>query len=92
MSAARHQNTPRTLQSHEPYFLEILSQSASGWQIALPPGLQMHQGELEILLNKVFGGRPRTNDNLELAQQLTLNWCVSKCRKEGINLEDCWTS
>jgi hypothetical protein len=70
--------------------LEILSQNASGWQIALPPGLQIHQGELETLLNKVFGGRPRTSDNLELAQQLTLNWCASKCRKEGIKFEDCW--
>ncbi|MFN8656215.1 MAG: hypothetical protein U0105_07730 [Candidatus Obscuribacterales bacterium] len=88
MSAAR--NTPRTLSSHEPYFLEILSQNSQGWQICLPPGLQIHQGELELLLNKVFGGRPRTSDNLELAQQLTINWCVSKCRKEGIKLEDCW--
>lgn len=72
------------------YFLNILSQNTSGsWVLALPAKLRKHQDELELLLGRVFAGRPRCPENLELAQQLTLNWCISKCRKQGITLEDC---
>lgn len=72
------------------YFLNILSQNTSGiWVLALPAGLRKHQDELELLLGRAFAGRPRCPENLELAQQLTLNWCLSKCRKQGITLEDC---
>ncbi len=72
------------------YFLNILSQNTSGtWVLALPTRLRKHQDELELLLGRAFAGRPRCQENLELAQQLTLNWCLSKCRKQGISLEDC---
>lgn len=71
------------------YFLDILAKDASEtWVLHLPPGLKAHQSELESLLSKVFAGRPRSPENLELAQQLTLNWCLSKCRKMGIPLEE----
>ncbi len=71
------------------YFLDILSQGNSGaWVLKLPPGLQAYQTELELLLGRVFSGRPETRENLELAQQMTLNWCVSKCKKIGIALEE----
>jgi len=72
-------------------YLEILSQSDNGsWELRLPPPLQQHQPELEQLLGKVFSGCHGSIENLALAQQMSLNWCVSKCRAAGVNLEDCW--
>ncbi len=71
------------------YFLDILAQDKSEtWVLHLPPRLKTFERELELLLCKVFTGRPRSRENLELAQQLTLNWCLSKCRKMGIALEE----
>jgi hypothetical protein len=72
------------------YFVDILSQNSSGnWVLNLPARLKPYQDELELLLGRAFTGRPRCQENLELAQQLTLNWCISKCRKQGITLEAC---
>ena len=72
-----------------PYFLDILSQSNAGtWVLSLPPRLKPYQNEMEALIGKVFAGRPRSMENLELAQQMTLNWCISKCRKLGITIEE----
>jgi hypothetical protein len=72
------------------YFVDILTQNASGsWILCLPTRLREFQDELEMLLGKAFSGRPRCQENLELAQQLTLNWCISKCKKQGITLEEC---
>lgn len=72
------------------YFVDILTQSSSGsWVLSLPERLRPYQDELELLLGRAFAGRPRCQENLELAQQLTLNWCISKCRKQGITLEEC---
>lgn len=69
-------------------FLEILSQGNGGtWVLRLPPSLRAYENELETLLGRVFSER-RSADNLELAQQMTLNWCVSKCRKIGLSLDD----
>jgi hypothetical protein len=69
--------------------LDIVSQGEPDtWVRNLPPGLSAYQGELEGLLGKVFSGRPQSPQNLELAQQLTLNWCISKCRKIGIEVEE----
>jgi hypothetical protein len=72
-------------------YLEILSQSEQGgWELRLPPTLQQHQSELEQLLGKVFSSRQGSLENLALAQQMSLNWCMSKCRAQGVRLEDCW--
>lgn len=71
-------------------FHEILSESENGaWVLRLPPSLREHQQELESLLGKVFSGRPPSAENLALAQQMSLNWCFSKCRQAGKRLEDC---
>lgn len=72
------------------FFVDILTQSSSGnWVLCLPGRLRPYQDELELLLGRAFAGRPRCQENLELAQQLTLNWCISKCRKQGLTLEEC---
>lgn len=72
------------------YFTDILTQNAAGaWVLCLPTRLRAYQDELEILLGRAFSGRPRCQENLELAQQLTLNWCISKCKKQGLTLEEC---
>jgi hypothetical protein len=69
-------------------FLDILSQGSAGaWVLRLPPSLRTYENELESLLGRVFSGR-QSAENLELAQQMTLNWCVSKCRKMGVSLEE----
>jgi hypothetical protein len=68
-------------------FLDILSPDGSGnWVLNLPPLLREYQGELQALLRRVFEGR-QSQDNLELAQQLTINWCLSKYRKIGLSIE-----
>lgn len=72
------------------YFVDILTQNATGnWVLCLPSRLKEFQDELEMLLGRAFTGRPRCPENLELAQQLTLNWCISKCKKQGLTLEEC---
>lgn len=72
------------------FFVDILTQNTAGaWVLCLPTRLREFQDELEMLLARAFAGRPRCQENLELAQQLTLNWCISKCKKQGISLEDC---
>jgi len=71
--------------------LAILSFSDAGsWILALPPKLKPHQGELESMLGKVFSGRRSSPDNLALAQQLSLNWCMSKAKSNGMTFEDCF--
>ena len=76
--------------SHSARPKEIVSVSESGnWELCIPTGLKDHQAELERLLGKVFGNRPRSSDNLDLAKQMTINWCVSKARQTGLPLEDC---
>lgn len=73
------------------YFANIVAPgSADSWVLNLPPRLRMYQSEIEGLLGKVFSGRPRSADNIELAQQMTLNWCISKCQKIGINWDETW--
>jgi hypothetical protein len=70
--------------------LGILSQSGCGsWVICLPPDLRAYQGELEALLGRVFAGNGQLlSDNFDLAQQMSLNWCMSKCRQVGISFEE----
>jgi len=88
MSVVKHATAGFGTQSSS-YFLDILSQGNAGaWVLKLPPKLQVYQNELESLLGRVFSECPRSTDNLELAQQMTINWCVSKCKKIGIALEE----
>lgn len=72
------------------HFVNIVApgNSTDSWILNLPPRLRSYQGEIEALLGKVFSGRPRSADNIELAQQMTLNWCISKCRKIGVAWDD----
>ena len=70
-------------------YLDIVSSSGGGsWVLSLPANLKMYQGELEALLGNVFSRRQIHPENLALAQQMSLNWCLSKCREVGISLED----
>lgn len=67
----------------------ILSTSVTGdWIVTLPPRLKAYQHELEALLGKVFPLKPLAIQNLPLAQQMTMNWCLYKCRQEGISLDE----
>ena len=75
--------------SSQTLVVDVLRAGSNGvWELRLPARLAPHQAELETLISKVFADRPHSAANLELAQQMTLNWCRSKCRKLGINLED----
>jgi hypothetical protein len=86
MTIVKDASRSSTLES--PSFLDILSQGNAGaWVLRLPPSLRAYENELESLLGRVFSGR-QSAENLELAQQMTLNWCVSKCRKMGVSLEE----
>ena len=71
--------------------LSILSDDGITWVVSLPPRLKVYQGELEDLLGKVFAGRQRRPENFPLAQQLSLNWCMSKCRQVGISMDESWS-
>ena len=77
--------------SAEEFFLQILYQDDSGWKLRLPAELTCFQSELEQLLDKVFSRR-HSAENFALAQQLAVNWCFSKCRQNGIAVEDCLKS
>ena len=70
-------------------FSNIITVDGSGWVIDLPLPLRGHQAELEALLFKVFAERAKSAENLALAKQLSMNWCFSKCKQAGVNLEDC---
>ena len=70
---------------------QILTRSDAGtWVLSLPPLLRPHQNELELMLIKVFAGKKSSPYNLALAQQLTINWCVSTARKNGLTLDGYW--
>ncbi|MBU6454210.1 MAG: hypothetical protein KGS72_20695 [Cyanobacteria bacterium REEB67] len=70
--------------------LRLLSVSESGgFVLSLPPSLKDYQPELEGLLGKVFSGRPTSAGNLALAKQMSINWCVSKCKQTGMSVDKC---
>ena len=72
--------------------IEIVTVSDCGsWILRLPPSLKEHQAELERLLFKVFANLPKSPDNVALAKQMSINWCVSKCKQNGLRFEDCLT-
>jgi hypothetical protein len=88
---SREQSLNTTHNRLEKQSLGILSFSESGkWVLALPPRLRPHQPELESMLGRVFSGRRSSPDNLALAQQLSLNWCMSKAKLHGLTFEDCF--
>lgn len=57
--------------------------------LSLPPLLKDHQGELEFLLGKVFRNKVNSPDSLALARQMSINWCLSKCKQTGQSVEQC---
>jgi len=61
------------------------------FMVSLPSNLQAYKDELERLIGKVFNGRPSSRDNLALARQMSLNWCVSKCKQTGMEVDQCLT-
>jgi len=70
--------------------LTLLSVSESGgFVLSLPPNLKTYQPELEGLLGKVFSGRPTSAGNIALAKQMSINWCVSKCKQTGMSVDRC---
>ena len=85
------QYAPRPTQNHSDTFpLSLLSVSPQGgFVLSLPADLQDYQGELECLLGKVFSGRPTSAGNLALAKQMSINWCVSKCKQTGLSVDKC---
>ncbi len=66
-----------------------MPQDGSAWldRFSIPDSLQSHSHELEALLNKVFKNCPVTDQNIELAKQLAINWCTSKCKELDIPAE-----
>ncbi|MBX9693556.1 MAG: hypothetical protein K2Z81_14300 [Cyanobacteria bacterium] len=69
---------------------DIVSVSESGaWTVSMPAPLDAHKSELEHLINKVFANRLQSEDNIALAKQMSLNWCVSKCKQVGLPPDEC---
>jgi len=70
--------------------LPIVSVKESGsYVIRLPISLQNEQYELEQMLNRLFAGHLTSPCNIDLAQQLSLNWCAQKAKKSGL-IEKCF--
>jgi hypothetical protein len=88
---AKNSSNSNTSITAEEFFLQILYQDDTGWKLRLPSELKSHQVELQQLLDKVFANR-HSAENFALAQQLAVNWCFSKCRQNGISVEDCLQS
>jgi hypothetical protein len=65
--------------------MPIVSVKESGtYVIRLPVSLQNEQYELEQMLNRLFAGHLTSPYNIDLAEQLSLNWCAVKARKNGL--------
>jgi hypothetical protein len=88
---ALKQLLPTNREEREERYLKILSASESGsWILELPPRLRPHQPELETMLGRVFPQSRTAPENIALAKQLSLNWCMSKARNQGMDIDDCW--
>lgn len=68
-------------------WLEMLANNGADTMYQLPSQLRIHEAELEQLLGKVFRGRPRGPENIDLARQMYLNWCLSKSNQLGITFD-----
>jgi hypothetical protein len=65
--------------------MPIVSVKKSGaYAISLPVSLQAEQYELEQMLYRLFAGHLTSPYNIDLAQQLSLNWCAAKAKKGGL--------
>lgn len=82
---AELKNQPADLEGR--LWLEILANNGADGMYQMPAQLQSHEGELELLLAKVFKGRQRGPENIDLARQMYLNWCLSKSRQLGITFD-----
>lgn len=89
MSMAKVQQLDKADSQHEGrIWFDLVSRPGAGsCVLSLPAALQQYQGELEILLGKVFAGRPQLPENLALAQQMSLNWCQAKSQQLGVRNE-----
>ena len=84
MTPVAELNKPQICQEGR-FWLQLLANNGgTGGTYCLPDQLREHEPELEILLGNVFSGRSRGQENIDLARQMYLNWCLSKCRKLGI--------
>ncbi len=65
--------------------MPIVSLTGSGnYVLTLPGFLRPEQKELEQMLGRIFADRNHSSANLALAQQLSINWCMSKAKKNGL--------
>jgi hypothetical protein len=65
--------------------MPLVSLNETGsYVLSLPGFLRPEQKELEQMLGRIFANSSNSSANLALAQQLSLNWCVSKARKSGL--------
>ena len=78
--------TPKYIESNEHQIVEVMDEC---WQLNIPNELKQHKEELAGLLDKVFNNCPKSQQNVELAKQLALNWCTSKCKELDIPVENC---
>jgi len=69
------------------FWLEILASNCNDGIYQLPACLREHEGELQLLMAKVFRGRSRGPENIDLARQMYLNWCLSKSNQLGITFD-----
>ncbi|MBP9091106.1 hypothetical protein KBI23_08755 [bacterium] len=69
---------------------ELLTVAEDGnFVLSLPTNLQDYQQELERLLGKCFSGRAKSEGTLALARQMSINWCLSKCKQTGQSVDQC---
>ncbi len=65
--------------------MPIVSLNDTGaYVLTLPGFLRSEQKELEQMLGRIFTDRNKCSANLALAQQLSINWCLSKAKKSGL--------
>jgi hypothetical protein len=66
--------------------MPIVSLNETGsYVLTLPGFLRAEQKELELMLSRIFADRNNSPANLALAQQLSINWCMSKAKKNGLS-------
>jgi hypothetical protein len=66
--------------------MPIVSLNETGtYNLTLPGFLRAEQNELEQMLSRIFADQNNCSANLALAQQLSINWCMSKAKKNGLS-------
>ena len=65
--------------------MPIVSLNENGaFTLTLPGFLRPEQKELEQMLSRIFADHKNISANLALAQQLSINWYMSKAKKNGL--------